>query len=92
MIPDEQEFIYNIAQSLSTEVIDKLKKAHEYFREDTNVTEKCVTMHHLAICKLLADFILVMEDVSDLTTAQLFAILQADATHLVNKLKEQDGR
>ena len=92
MIPDEQEFIYNIASGLADDVINKLRKAEEYFREDIDVTEKCVVMHHLTVCKLLADFVLVMEGVSELTSKELFTILHDDTIKLVTKLKEQDGR
>ncbi len=92
MIPEDTDFISNIANTLSLHVLDKLKKAKEYFREDQECVTKCVMMQHMAVINILCDYVMLMQDISPLPSKELFAMIEEDTFKLIKKQKEYHER
>lgn len=77
MIPDENEYIGNIANSIAKEVLLKLKKASECFSGDM-AGAKIATLHHHILTILLSDFIGVMNEALNMPKEQLIKQLIDD--------------
>jgi len=87
MQPEDTDFITNIANSLALEVINKLKKANEYFREDAECIQKCIMIQHVAICHIILDYLLLLKDISPLKPEEIFAMIQEDTIKLIKEGK-----
>lgn len=89
MTPDDSDFIKNIAHSLADDILKKMKQATEYFREDTECVEKCVTMQHVAISYILASFFLLLEEVSSVPEKEIWQHFQEDVKRLLKEHKNE---
>ena len=89
MNSEDCDFITNIANSTALDLINKLKKASEYFREDPECVGKCMMLHHLTIISLLADYLSAMSQMSDLEEEQVFAILLQDTKRTMERYGNQ---
>lgn len=87
MNAENSDYITNIANSSAELVIERMKKAADYFKDDPDAQGKCIMMHHAIIVTLIADYLIVMKDMSNLPRSRLSAMLMEDAKHLIRRLE-----
>jgi hypothetical protein len=87
MNAEHSDFITNIANSSAELVIERMKKASDYFKDDPDCLGKCTMMHHAIIVTLMADYLIVMKDMSRLPRSRHMAMLIEDTKHLIRRLE-----
>jgi hypothetical protein len=89
MNAEHSDFITNIANSSSEYVIERMHKAAEYFKDDPDVQGKCTMMHHAIVVSLIADYLMVMKEMSRLPRSRLSAMLMEDAKNLIRRIENE---
>jgi hypothetical protein len=90
MIPDETDFISNIASTLASDILKNLKDASVYFEGNPNGGAMVATMHHHVVAVILTDFIQVMSTIMKMSPEQLMQELMEDVKDLI-KLQVENG-
>lgn len=96
MIPvEDTDFIQNVANQTACDLITKIRKAAEYFREDPEGTSKCLVMNHAVIVYMITDLYQIIYDATQgsIQIDEYLTDLFGDAKDTINKtLKDQDER
>lgn len=91
MIPDEQDFILNIANQTALDFMKRLKSAADYFIDDPEGARKCMTLHHVVMVHLLSDYIQVVMQMTGQNITQVFETILEDTETTINTLRSKDG-
>lgn len=89
MTPQDSDFITNVANETAREILKKLKRAAEHFKDDPECATKCFTMQCNTIIFLIYDYLEVLHDACGVSQEELLRDIMQDVTLYIEKCNER---